>query len=289
MCALFFMLVGERIGVNFHDMEKVLRLALVILFSNFIGAIFAQLVVKGKITNSDSGPVEYANVCVDSVYVMSDAQGNFTINVPRGVETPMQVSHISYETVNIAHAEYKSGTVAVVMKPRSNMLPNVAVLGGKSKAKELVVKGMKMPGDVVFSDTTTGMYAYGPVFKVKKNFLVDTIKFTVRECTYSTCLLRVVVYKVNGERFVPVVSKPLYVSCSPLQNGKDLALPIDDRTLLQKGSTYYVALCPVSSTGKGKVAFQAYIHKGYAWNIDKQRTLKLPASMSMVLVGREMY
>ena len=52
----------------------------------------------------------------------------------------MQVSHISYETVDVGYAEYKGGTCSVVMKPRSNQLPDVAVVGGKSKAKRIVIK-----------------------------------------------------------------------------------------------------------------------------------------------------
>ncbi len=258
------------------------------LVFNSFNAVFAQLVVKGKITDSDGAAVEFANICVDSIYVMSDAKGNFKINVPQGIKTPMQVSHISYETVDVGYAEYKGGTVSVVMKPRSNQLPDVAVVGGKSKAKRIVIKGMKMPGDVAFSGTTTGMYAYGPIFKVKKNFLVDSIKFTVYECTYSECLLRVIIYEESGKNFVPVMSKPLYVSCTPSQNGKDLVVAVDDRTLLQKGRVYYAALCPVSSTGKGNVSFRAYAHKGCAWDIDKQHTVKIPVSMAAVLVGREM-
>ena len=267
-------------------MLKVILLPCMVVLQS--GIAFAQSIVKGRIVNSNGEAVEYANVCVDSVCVMSDAKGNFAINVPHGTETKMQVSHISYETVRIDHAEYKSGKISVVMKPRINRLPDVAVVGGKSKAKKLFIKGVKMPGDVVFSGTTTGMYAYGPVFKVKRDFLVDNIVFTVRECTYATCLLRVIVYEANDKKFVPVLSKPLYASCTPSQNGKSLTFEVKDRTVLRKGHDYYIALCPVSSTGKGKVGFQAYIHKACAWDIDKKKTLKLPASMAVVLSGREM-
>ncbi len=107
--------------------------------------------------------------------------------------------------------------------------------------------------------------------------------------SYSECLLRVIVYEESDKDFVPVMSKPLYVSCTPSQNGKDLVVAVDDHTLLQKGRVYYVALCPVSSNGKGKVkvSFHAYAHKGFAWNIDKQHTVKLLVPMAAVLVGRE--
>ncbi len=105
--------------------------------------------------------------------------------------------------------------------------------------------------------------------------------------SYSECLLRVIVYEESDKDFVPVMSKPLYVSCTPYQNCKDLVVAVDDRTLLQKGRVYYAALCPVSSNGKGKVSFHAYAHKGFAWNIDKQHTVTLLVSMAAVLVGRE--
>ena len=56
----------------------------------------AQTKVRGTVTDTRSHGIEYATICVDSAYTISDKDGHFELLLPNGSQADMVVSHISY-------------------------------------------------------------------------------------------------------------------------------------------------------------------------------------------------
>ena len=71
----------------------------------------AQTKVKGHVVNERSETVEYVSIGIeeDSVGVISDAQGNFTLTIPERRRDDLTFTHVSYQTTTIPYATYADG------------------------------------------------------------------------------------------------------------------------------------------------------------------------------------
>jgi iron complex outermembrane receptor protein len=109
-----------------------------LIFSFAIGFTFAQgRVVKGKVTSATEGPLPGVNIVLQGTTTgtMSDAGGNYTINVP-GPETVLVFSFISYTTQAITVGT--QATIDVVLAPAMSALNEVVVTGyGTQKKREV--------------------------------------------------------------------------------------------------------------------------------------------------------
>ena len=105
-------------------------------------ACMAQMTVRGDVINERGEAVEYVSIGFedDSVGVVSDANGHFTIMIPAGRKKNLAFSHVSYLTTDIPHQEYSQGKeLTVVLKDRVVELTEV-VIGKKNKPKTIVGK-----------------------------------------------------------------------------------------------------------------------------------------------------
>ena len=66
---------------------------------------WAQTTVKGHVVNERGESVEYVSIGIeeDSVGVISDAQGHFTLTIPAGRKEELTFTHVSYQSVTIPY------------------------------------------------------------------------------------------------------------------------------------------------------------------------------------------
>ena len=82
-----------------------------ILFALAAMAGQAQTTVKGHVINERGENIEYVSIGIeeDSVGVISDAQGHFTLTIPAGRKDELTFTHVSYQTVTIPYTTYADG------------------------------------------------------------------------------------------------------------------------------------------------------------------------------------
>ncbi len=103
------------------------------LFLSFSAS--AQHTVTGKVTNAKDGtPVGYATVTVKNTKVatVTDANGNFTINVPSGANT-LVVSSVGYV---VAETDATSNNVSVALRENTSSLDEIVVTGYTTQKKK---------------------------------------------------------------------------------------------------------------------------------------------------------
>src|SRR5450759_2124251 len=109
-----------------------------LLFGFAISFACAQgITVKGKVTSVAEGPLPGVNIVLQGTTtgVMTDAGGNYSINVP-GPQAVLVFSFISYTTQNVTVGT--QSTVYVVLAPSLNELNEVVVTGyGTQKKREV--------------------------------------------------------------------------------------------------------------------------------------------------------
>jgi len=109
-----------------------------LLFGFAISFACAQgITVKGKVTSVAEGPLPGVNIVLQGTTtgVMTDAGGNYSINVP-GPQAVLVFSFISYTTQNVTVGT--QSTVDVVLAPSLNELNEVVVTGyGTQKKREV--------------------------------------------------------------------------------------------------------------------------------------------------------
>ncbi len=85
--------------------------------------------------------VEFASVYVDSIYAVSDKEGNFSLVVPDGMKQELVISHISYQTSKIPYDVYsKKTSLQLMLKEKTCDLSDVTVVSGK-KQESILGKG----------------------------------------------------------------------------------------------------------------------------------------------------
>ena len=261
------------------------RICFIMLILCWVVTASAQVKVRGKVSNSYGQGIEYVSIRVDSLYAVSDAEGNFELEVPKGHTDQMVVHHISYRTKQIPFESYKTGQLDIQLEEDVYELSDVVISNKKLKEKAVSHKGVKMPGDVSFRNTKYATYDIGPIIKNKRDYLIKSFNFKVEECTYTRCVLRIIVYEVKGKQFVPVQHKPIYLNFSDKQQFTEQTVDVKEEIILKKGHTYYIGVAVVDSNGKGIINFPAYLRSGYARNLNTKKTKKLPATLGISMKG----
>ena len=248
---------------------------LYLLFFLLVASIFdlkAQVKINGLVQNEEHVGIEYATICVDSIFTLTDKEGR---------------SHISYKKKMIPYSQYKGGNVCVVMEDRVYDIAEASVAARKGKATTILRKGMKLPGDVAFGNAPSGKIEIGPKFKASDNFIIDYFNLHIEECTYEQCTLRLIVYKVVENQFEPVSSKPIYINLSSVNKNSDVKIMTNSPITLQKGNEYFVGLSIVSGS-QGTIHFPAALRKGIARNVVKGTMKNLPATVGIAVTGRRL-
>lgn len=249
-------------------------------------ATFAHnITIKGHVVSENGTNVEYASVYVDSIYTVSDKNGNFSLTIPESMKADLVVNHISYKPYSLSSSLYhKNGNLTITLEEKVNDLADVSVVAGK-KLKQIFSNGMRLPGDVSFRNVKNQDCELGPFFVPNKDYFVGSAKLRVRKSTYSYCTVRLIIYEVKGKEFVPVQHRPLYLRLSSISDKQDCVFTPEESIKLLSSHKYYLGISVMSTNGVGEIHFPAYMHKGCARNLCSGKTKDLPASMGVTLLG----
>lgn len=261
---LFILLVGELITISAyaHDIK-----------------------IVGHVSDENGCNVEYASIHVDSLYAVSDKFGNFSLVVPDDMKSDLVVNHISYEPKKFKSTTYKTRNVLqVTLKEKNIGLADVSVVSGK-KMKRIVDKGVRAPGDVTFRNINNTTYEVGPIFSPNKDFFVSCAKLRVLQSSFSSCVIRLIIYEVKGNVFLPVQHRPLYIHLSKVVDKKDFTFMPEEPIKLLHSHKYYIGIAVMSSSGLGEIHFPAYFRKGSVRNLCSDKKKTLPASIGVSLFG----
>ena len=266
-----------------QEMKKILFI--LVLFCTIHVSAQDKVNVKGKITDTHGHGIEYVTISVDSLVIMSDAEGNFEMSIPKGHTAPMVFHHISYRPQQIPFETYKSGKLDVQMEEDVYELSNIIISNKKLKEKAISHKGVKMPGVCSFNGNGASKYEIGPVIDNKKDYLVKSLHFSVKECTYTSCTIRIILYEIDGKQFTPVQHKPIYMTFTASEQPSEHTVEVNEEIVLKRKHTYYIGVTIVDTNGKGDISFPAYLRSGYVRNMTTNRMKKLPATFGISMKG----
>ena len=180
-------------------MMKRLRLVLVILAVVASAKGFAQTTIRGHVINERGESIEYVSIGIeeDSVGVISDAQGHFTLTIPAGRRDELAFTHVSYQKATIPYTTYADGReLTVTLKDKVIELAEV-VVGKKNKSRTLSGKSWIRTSTAGFEGDCKGEIEWGPVFKNRKDYLLTDIVVAIDKCEYEECLLSFNCYEVQ--------------------------------------------------------------------------------------------
>lgn len=252
---------------------------------------FAQVTVKGNVVNERGEAVEYVSIGFedDSVGVISDAKGHFTIKIPAGRKKELSFSHVSYLTTEVPYQEYAKGSeLTVVLKDRVVELAEV-VIGKKNKPKTIVGKGIPAPGLVGTSGHGSDLGPEGGVlFSCSKSYVISDILINIAGITFEQCKVSINVYERQGKRFVNIHQKPIYETLTKSKNKYTLDVRPEEDIVLKPKKEYYVSINVVDGYGeKGFLNMKAYMKNGLYRNAVKGKTKKFPICPAIQVKGYE--
>ena len=252
---------------------------------------FAQITVKGNVVNSRGETIEYVSIGFDedSVGVISDAEGHFTLKIPAGRKKDLSFSHVSYLTTEVPYQEYSKGeAITVVLKDKVVELTEV-VIGKKNKPKTIVGKGVPIPGAVGMSGEGSDTGPEGGIaFTCSKKYVISDILVLISECTFKQCKVSINVYEKIGNKFVNIHQKPIYEVIKQLKGGYILDVRPEEDIVLKPKKQYYVSIRLVDGYGEdGCLYMNGYIKNGLYRNAVKGKTKKLPARPAIIVKGYE--
>ena len=249
----------------------------------------AQTKVTGHVVNERGETIEYVSIGIegDSVGVISDAQGHFTLTIPAGRRDELTFTHVSYQTATIPYATYADGhELTVTLRDKVIELAEV-VVGKKNKPHTLSGKSWIRTSTAGFEGDCKGEIEWGPVFKNRKDYLLTDIMVSIVKCEYEECLLSFNCYEVGDKDFINVLNKPIYQRVTPADNGKLLSVSPEEPVVLKGKKKYCVTVSVVDIKGKGKLSFPANFKSSYARHKVKGKMKKIPGCPMIIVKGYE--
>ncbi len=130
---------------------------------------------------------------LDSIYPVSDKEGNFSLVVPDGMKQELVISHISYQTSKMPYDVYsKKTSLQLTLKEKTCDLSDAAAVSGVKQVRHSG-KGVR---DQVMSHfiTLETRNMKRASFVVNKDYYVKTAKLRVQKCTFASCTIRLIIY-----------------------------------------------------------------------------------------------
>ena len=270
-------------------MKKALVFAILIAVITAASSVSAQTIVKGHVVNERGETVEYVSIGFeeDSVGTISDAKGNFELEIPNNRKNDLVFTHVSFQKTIVPYETYANGQqLTVTMKDKVVGLAEV-VVGKKNESHTLSGKSWIRMGTVGFVGNQNGDTEWGPIFKNRKDYVLSDILLTVATCKYDECVLSFNVYELQGKQFINIMSKPIYKQISPADNGKQFSVRPDEDILLKEKRKYCISVSVVDHKGRGGIFFPSNFKSSYARNAVKGKMRKLPACPPIIVKGYE--
>ena len=268
-------------------MKKALVFAMLIAVITAASPVSAQTIVKGHVVNERRETVEYVSIGFeeDSVGTISDAKGNFELEIPNNRKNDLVFTHVSFQKTIVPYETYADGhELTVTLKDKVVELAEV-VVGRKGKPHTLSGKSWIRTSTAVFRGNCKGDIEWGPIFKNRKDYLLTDIMVSIDKCEYEECLLSFNCYEVRDKKFVNVMNKPIYKRVTPADNGKQLYVSPAESVVLKGKKKYCVTISVVDMKGNGSLSFPANFKSSYARHKVKGKMKKIPGCPMIIVKG----
>lgn len=266
------------------------RLSSIVIAAIIAQCAMAQTTISGRVSNERGEAVEYATVSLvdDTIGTLADAQGHFSLTIPHGKRNDLSITHVSYDKAIIPHSTYSVGKpLSIIVKDKNVKLDEV-VVGKKNKLKTILGKKWPGPSGSFRGKWEENRLEWGPTFKVKKDWVVSDIFFTIKKSTYSRCVLSFTIYEIRGKEFVNILNKPIYKTVTATAQKTKLAVQPNENIVLKAGKQYYVSVTIVDCDESGILEFNSQLRSCIARHLSAGKTRKLPAGPTITLMGYEL-
>ena len=270
-------------------MKKTLFFAMLIAIMTVASPVLAQTIVKGNVVNERGETVEYVSIGFeeDSVGTISDANGNYTIEIPVNRKNDLVFTHVSFQNAVVPYETYSNGQqLTVTMKDKVVELAEV-VVGKKNKLQKIAGKAVSGPMASFRGKGKADALEWGPVFKSKKDYVISDILLTVKGCTYQWCVLSFNIYEIQGSKFVNILNKPIYHRLEKSNDKQRLDIQPEENIVLKGKKKYCISVAVVDSDCYGILDMQSQFKNSYARNIAKGKKRKLPIGPAIQVKGYE--
>jgi len=270
-------------------MKRTLVFAMLIVIITVALPVSAQTSVKGHVVNERGETVEYVSIGFeeDSVGTISDANGNFELEIPANRKNDLVFTHVSFQKAIVPYETYANGQqLTITMKDKVVDLAEV-VVGKKNKPQKIAGKAISGPVASFRGKGKVDGIEWGPVFKSKKDYVISDILLTIKGISYQWCVLSFNIYEIQGGIFVNILNKPIYHRIEKSNSKQRLDIQPEEAIVLRGKRKYYISVMVVDSDRYGILDMQSHFKTSYARNITKGKKRKLPIGPAIQVKGYE--
>ena len=277
-------------------MKKCLFFAVLIAIMTIASPVSAQTIVKGHVVNERGETVEYVSIGFaegdgenqsPSVGTISDAKGNFELEIPANRKKDLVFTHVSFQKAIVPYEIYANGQqLTVAMKDKTVELAEV-VVGKKNKPQKIAGKAISGPVASFRGKGKVDGTEWGPVLKSKKDYVISNILLTIKGISYQWCVLSFNIYEIQGNKFVNILNKPIYHRIEKSNSKQRLDIQPEETIVLRGKRKYYISVMVVDSDRYGILDMQSQFKTSYARSITKGKKRKLPIGPAIQLKGYE--
>ena len=270
-------------------MKKIIYIAMLIAIITAASPVSAQTIVKGCIVNERSETIEYVSIGFeeDSVGTISDANGNFELEIPTNRKNDLVFTHVSFQKAVVPYETYANGQqLTVTMKDKVVELAEV-VVGKKNKPQKIDGKAISGPMASFRGKGKADALEWGPVFRSKKDYVISDILLTIKGSSYQWCVLSFNIYEIQDSKFVNILNKPIYHRIEKSNSKQRLDIQPQETIMLKGKKRYYISVAVIDSDSYGILDMQSQFKTSYARNITKGKKRKLPIGPAIQVKGYE--
>lgn len=270
-------------------MKKTIIFAMLIAIMTIASPVSAQTIVKGCIVNERSETIEYVSIGFeeDSVGTISDANGNFELEIPTNRKNDLVFTHVSFQKAVVPYETYANGQqLTVTMKDKVVELAEV-VVGKKNKPQKIAGKAISGPMASFRGKGKADALEWGPVFRSKKDYVISDILLTIKGSSYQWCVLSFNIYEIQDSKFVNILNKPIYHRIEKSNSKQRLDIQPQETIMLKGKKRYYISVAVIDSDSYGILDMQSQFKTSYARNITKGKKRKLPIGPAIMVKGYE--
>ena len=270
-------------------MKKTIIFAMLIAIMTIASPVSAQTIVKGHVVNERGETVEYVSIGFeeDSVGTISDANGNFELEIPTNRKNDLVFTHVSFQKAVVPYETYANGQqLTVTMKDKVVELAEV-VVGKKNKPQKIAGKAISGPMASFRGKGKADALEWGPVFRSKKDYVISDILLTIKGSSYQWCVLSFNIYEIQDSKFVNILNKPIYHRIEKSNCKQRLDIQPQETIMLKGKKRYYISVAVIDSDSYGILDMQSQFKTSYARNITKGKKRKLPIGPAIQVKGYE--
>ena len=270
-------------------MKKTIIFAMLIAIMTIASPVSAQTIVKGCIVNERSETIEYVSIGFeeDSVGTISDANGNFELEIPTNRKNDLVFTHVSFQKAVVPYETYANGQqLTVTMKDKVVELAEV-VVGKKNKPQKIAGKAISGPMASFRGKGKADALEWGPVFRSKNDYVISDILLTIKGSSYQWCVLSFNIYEIQDSKFVNILNKPIYHRIEKSNSNQRLDIQPQETIMLKGKKRYYISVAVIDSDSYGILDMQSQFKTSYARNITKGKKRKLPIGPAIQVKGYE--